>query len=94
MPDIRTYGDEFPLDEALCRNCAFRMSIVVEPLDPETFGIDEDMLLDMNLDEDEGLIVEQHICLVSQQEMDYIVKSCNHFKSCAELSIFKTDILR
>ena len=78
----------FPLDETICKHCAFRMSKVITPVDPEAFGLTEEDLEELNLAEDEDIDVEQHTCLISHQDMDYIVKDCNHFKDVDEQSFF------
>jgi len=94
MADIRTFDDLFPLDETLCRECSFRMSRSLLPLDLDSFGLDDVTLKEIGIDAtDEEVIVEQHICLISQQEMDYLVKTCTHFKHINRLTIFKSNIL-
>ena len=84
MAEIHTYGDMFPIDETLCKDCTHRMSIVMVPLDPELYGV-----LAEELEDDDELMVEQHTCLVSGQDMDYIVTYCNHFESTCENQLIK-----
>ena len=82
------HDEEFPLDETLCKDCVYRMSKVISPLDPEDFGITESDLEEMGIDEDGELMIEQHTCLVSNTDMDYLVKECNHHVSVTEGDTF------
>lgn len=88
MNDIYVYGETFPLDFSMCKNCTHLLSRVIVPTDIESFGIDEEMIKDWDIPDDEDIILLQHTCLVLQQDMDYIVKECSHFEDVNNL--FKT----
>lgn len=92
MTIINVYNDdEFSLNDSLCKDCTFRMSRVVKPLNLETFGITEEDLKELDLEDDDEILIEQHICLVTQDEMDYSVKKCNYFKEKKEVSLFSSN---
>ena len=82
------HDEDFPLDDTLCKDCIYRMSRVITPLDPEDFGISDADLEEMGLDEDEELMVEQHTCLISNTDMDYLVRECSHYRSNMEGNAF------
>jgi hypothetical protein len=82
------FSNDFPMDETLCRDCAYRMSKVISPVNPEAFGFDPEDLEELDLEDGEELIVEQHTCLINHQDMDYIVKDCSHFKNMTESTPF------
>lgn len=86
--EVYSYGDIFPLEDTICLNCAFRMSRVIVPLDPDSFGITDEDIRDMDLEDEEDIMVEQHTCLVIQQDMDYVVRECNHYKDINEKAFF------
>ena len=82
------YNSNFPIDETICKDCVFRMSKLITPVDLESFGLNEEDLEDIDIEDGEDLLIEQHTCLISHSDMDYIVKSCNHFKSTTNDSFF------
>ena len=82
------FSTDFPLEDSICKNCAYRLSKVISPIDPESLGITEEDLEELDLDDDEELLIEQHTCLVTQIDMDYIVKDCNCFRNVAESEFF------
>jgi hypothetical protein len=75
MPNIT--ADPFPMEDTLCKNCEHRFSRVLLPIDYEMYDIDLD---EFDLDDDEDLLIEQHICLASNQDLEGIVTECNKFK--------------
>jgi hypothetical protein len=81
------YSDNFPLNETICKNCAFRLSRIVSPIDPTSFGISEEDLIEMDVSEDEEINIEAHTCLILHSDMDYIVKDCSHFRKMEAGSI-------
>ena len=92
MPDINTHTDLFPMDETICKICAYRMSRLVSPLDLDDFGISDEDLKDIELNaDDDEIIVEQHTCLVIQEDMNYLVRECTHFKDKREVSLFTSN---
>jgi hypothetical protein len=91
MTEINTHGDSFPMDNTICKNCAYRMSRFVAPLDLEDFGISDDDIKDINLSDDDEIVLEQHTCLIIQEDMDYMVRDCTHFKDKREVSLFTSN---
>lgn len=90
MSDIYGYSEDFPMEETLCKNCIFMMSRVITPINLETFGLDESTVSKIieETSEDDIVQIEQHTCLVNQQDMDFVVLDCSHFKS-KEASLLK-----
>jgi hypothetical protein len=82
------YSDNFPLEETICRNCVYRVSRLITPIDPESFGLTEEDVEEMDIPEGHDIMVEQHTCMILQSDMDYIVKDCNHFKDANGGSFF------
>ena len=88
MDDTNTYyGEVFPLEDTICKNCVHRISRIIVPLDPESFGLDEEVLSYMGIQDNEDVIIEQHTCLITQQDMDYIVRECSQYAD--DNTIFK-----
>ena len=81
------YSDNFPMDETLCKDCAFRMSRIISPVDPEDF-MSEEELEELGVQEGEPLYIERHTCLIDHSDMDYIVKDCSHYKNMTEQAFF------
>jgi hypothetical protein len=79
----------FPIDETLCKDCIFRVSRAFIPLDYESYGLD---INDFDLEEGEPLEIEQHVCLITMQDMDYVVKECNKFSAGDEDSLLHNNI--
>jgi len=67
----------FPLEDTICKYCANRFSRQVIPIDFEEWGIDLD---ELDIEEEDEVIVEQHVCLILYQDIDCIVQKCNNFK--------------
>lgn len=60
-------------EETLCKNCTYCMTRVIEPLDYEAYGLDEE--------ENGNNIIVQALCIISDVDLhDHIVKECNKFK--------------
>lgn len=78
--DAAIFGKEFPMNESLCYKCINRMTVRFSPIDLEAFGLDDRTLDSLDVAEGEDVIIEQHTCLVNNQDMDYIVYKCNKFK--------------
>ena len=70
--------DAFPLEGSMCNKCKNRFSRLIVPLNYDWYDVDPD---DFDLEEGEELIIEQHVCLISHQDLDGTVKECNHFKN-------------
>ncbi len=91
MTDINTHSNLFPMDETICKVCSYRMSRLVVPLELDDFGISEEDLKDIELNDDDEIMVEQHTCLIIQEDMDYLVRECTHFKDKREVSLFTSN---
>ncbi len=72
-----TCEENFPFKDSLCISCCNRFSRALIPMDYESFGIDCD---DFDIPDGELLIIEQHLCLVTQDDIEGSVKECTHFK--------------
>lgn len=75
--DVEVYTQEFPIEDSLCFTCKHRLSRVLSPMDPESMGIDLD---EVELDDEENLIIEQHVCTATMQDMDFIVLACSRYE--------------
>jgi hypothetical protein len=91
MTEINTHGDLFPIDETICKVCAYRMSRLIIPLELDDFGISEEDLKDIELNDDDEIMIEQHTCLIVQEDLGYLVKECTHFKDKRETSLFTSN---
>lgn len=81
MTDIDDSTDEAsPMDFSMCRHCKNLMVRVIIPMDLESFGIDEKVIEELNISDDDSIEVLYYTCLITNQDMDYIVIDCNHFK--------------
>jgi hypothetical protein len=94
MTEINTYGDMFPLDETICKYCIHRMTRLLVPMDLEDYGLDEENLKAMDLTEEDEIMLEQHTCLIIHQDMDYLVRECNHFNNGKDVSLFTSNPYR
>ena len=77
---------EFPIEQSICKDCVHRFSRFLIPLDYNSYGISLEEFED--LDDGEELIVEQHICLISQQDLDGVVRDCNKYRSEVDIAFF------
>lgn len=75
--------NEFPIEESLCYKCAYRFSRKIVPIDFEDWGID---LEEIGVDEDDEVIIEQHVCLIMYQDLDGIVYECNRFAPANQIN--------
>jgi hypothetical protein len=81
MTDIDDSTNELsPMDFSMCGQCKNLMVRVVLPMDMESFGIDEKVIEELNIADDESIEILYYTCLVTNQDMDYVVIDCNHFK--------------
>lgn len=79
------YLESFPLNDTLCKNCKYRFSRFIIPIDYEEYGIDID---NMDLDEDDEVIIEQHICLILHEDLDGAVKECSSYCPNRDVNFF------
>lgn len=80
MENIDTNDLQLPTDFSICNNCSRLMVRTVLPMDMESFGIDEEVLKELEIGEDEDIEILYYTCLETMQDMDYIVLNCNKFK--------------
>jgi len=76
----------FSLNNTICKNCSHRFSRLVEIPDYESLEIDPEIV--ENLEDNEAILIEQHICLVTQQDLDGVVMRCNHYNDINAKSLF------
>ena len=81
--------NDFPLELSLCNDCVHRFSRFLIPMDYESYGISLEDFDDI-ADGDE-IIIEQHICLISQQDLDGVVKECNKYKPDTAVGFFSSN---
>ena len=80
-----------PLDmltESKCYTCKHRLSRVLEPLSPE----DKEYYMDVLDIEDVGeydLYIEQHKCLMTDEDLDGIIRECNQFTPIMETQLLR-----
>lgn len=74
------YDGPFPIEETLCKDCVHRLSRILIPIDFESLGIDPDKY-GFNDEECDEFSMEQHVCLVSNEDLETIVLKCTHFKN-------------
>ena len=92
MGDLTVKGLLFPMEDSLCKDCKFRMSRVLLPLDLEEFGLTEEELENIGVNEDDKVVVENHCCMALQEEMSYVVYECNQYKCNKPNKLFFNDI--
>lgn len=79
------FYDGFPMEKALCNNCIYKFTRIVELIDPEDI---EDVLEALDIDDGRDVVIERHVCLVNYQDIDSIVIECSHFKEHEEIPFF------
>jgi hypothetical protein len=67
----------FPLEDSLCLTCYHRFSRVFIPLNYADYDIN---INDFDLAEGEPLEIEQHTCMVLNQDLDCVVSQCNKYR--------------
>jgi len=75
--------DTTMLEDSICRNCANRISRIYVPFDFENLGFTEEELEEIiRMAEEDNIptIIEEHVCSVLHDQLDYLVVQCNKFK--------------
>lgn len=67
------------LNESKCYNCKHRLSRIVKPLTQEDKEYYMDVLDIDNVDDYE-LYLEQHKCLLTDEDIDGIIQECNRYE--------------
>lgn len=80
------------LEGALCVDCIHRVSRLIEPMTDEFIDYVMDKMGVDELDDDVDLLVEQHMCLITGEELDGIVHDCNKYCPSASRSIIRENI--
>jgi len=75
----------FPMDDTICKDCSHRLSRVIIPLDYELFDID---ISTLDIEEGEEVLIEQHICMILQDDLNGVVQECNKFANIHEETFF------
>jgi len=66
------------LQQSKCFNCKYRLSRILEPLTQEDKEYYMDVLYIDDPDEYD-LYIEQHKCLMTNEDIDSIIRECNKF---------------
>lgn len=77
------------INKSLCGTCAHRFSRLIEPATDEyrdyifeKLGIDE-------YDDDLELFIEQHRCLIADEDLEGVVHDCNMYKPAPEYRLIR-----
>lgn len=71
----------FPLEDSLCLTCYHRLTRVFIPLNYSDYDIN---INDFDLAEGEPLEIEQHTCMVLNQDLDCVVYQCNKYVNVSD----------
>lgn len=76
------------LQGSKCETCCFRMSRVVEPTTQEDIEYYLDLL---NIEVTDGyeLFIEQHKCLITNEEIDGIIHVCTQYQPSTEIKLIR-----
>lgn len=86
MGEDGVYIPDF-FEQSLCKNCDHILTRIIEPIDPEDFGLTQE-----ELDELEKPVIEQNTCLIIGMDIMYKVLECNKYKPlCRRKSLFTED---
>lgn len=76
------------INNSLCGTCAHRFSKLIEPVTEEF----RDYILEkLNIEEDENLelFIEQHRCLITDEDIEGIVHECNRYLPAPEYRLIR-----
>ena len=80
-----------PLDvlyDSKCLTCTHRISRLVEPVTQEDIEYYLDILnLDSNNPMD--LFIEQHKCLLTDEDIDGVIRECNQYELASKLNLIR-----
>lgn len=80
------------LEDSMCVNCVHRITRLIEPM---TEDFIEYVLDKMGVDEfedDAELLIEQHRCIITGEDIDGIVHSCNKYAPLASTFLIRENI--
>ena len=80
------------LEGSLCASCIHRVSRLIEPMTEEFIDYVLDKMGVDSVEDDVELLVEQHMCLITGDELDGIVHNCNKYVSSTSRSIIRENI--
>lgn len=75
---MEDYTPDF-FEMSLCKDCEHMISRLIEPINPEDFGMTQE-----EFDEEEIDVVEQNTCLILNMDIMYKVVHCNKYKKILE----------
>jgi len=76
------------LRESRCYNCKHRLSRILEPVSQE----DKEYYMDiLNIEDadDYDLYIEQHKCLMTDEDLDGVIRECNKFEPETQLQFLR-----
>ncbi len=79
------YPDPLYTGNNVCSDCEHRFSRIIVPADYDRYDIDIDSL---EIPEGKTLVVEQHICLILQEDIDGEVRACNYYNPRNDVGFF------
>ena len=79
------YSDTFSMEDSLCKDCKYRFSMTILPLDYEEYDIDID---EIDVPDNEDLFVERHVCLVLQNDINGVVLECSGYSKKDGMDFF------
>ena len=62
-----------------CWDCVYRLTRLVEPVTQEDLEYYLSMV-DIDESDDYDLIIEQHRCLLTDEDLDGVIRECNKYK--------------
>lgn len=62
-----------------CWDCVYRLTRLVEPVTQDDLEFYLSMV-DIDQNDDYDLIVEQHRCLLTDEDLDGVIRECNQYK--------------
>ena len=80
-----------PLDmiyKSKCWDCVYRLTRLVEPATPEDLEYYLSMV-DIDEGDDYDLIIEQHRCLLTDEDLDGIIRECNKYKPKQQFKLLR-----
>ncbi len=76
------------LNESICLTCSNRLSRVVEPVTKEDVEYYLDVL-DLDSSEPLDLFIEQHKCLLTDENIDGIIRKCNQYDMASRFNLIR-----
>lgn len=82
------------LEQSKCFNCKHRFSRVITPVTQEDIDyylgfLEEDEEDEEGINDDYELQIEQHICLITNEDIDGIIIECSHFEPINNMKLIR-----